>query len=199
MGLIVQKFGGSSVRDRERLLRAMRIVRRTWEQGDDVVVVLSAQGDTTDALLARARELTEEPPLRELDALLATGETASVALGAIALASLGVPAVSLSGWQVPVGTDGTHGGANVRSVGAERIRQELARRGVARETAEEALQPFSPDRAKLRALLDKRLHGDVSDRREVAKTVAALQRRGFSWPDIRAALAEYGQDLPDTF
>ena len=104
MGLIVQKFGGSSVRDRERLLRAMRIVRRTWEQGDDVVVVLSAQGDTTDALLARARELTEEPPLRELDALLATGETASVALGAIALASLGVPAVSLSGWQVPVGT-----------------------------------------------------------------------------------------------
>ena len=56
MGLIVQKFGGSSVRDRERLLRAMRIVRRTWEQGDDVVVVLSAQGDTTDALLARARE-----------------------------------------------------------------------------------------------------------------------------------------------
>ena len=116
MGLIVQKFGGSSVRDRERLLRAMRIVRRTWEQGDDVVVVLSAQGDTTDALLARARELTEEPPLRELDALLATGETASVALGAIALASLGVPAVSLSGWQVPVGTDGTHGGANVRSV-----------------------------------------------------------------------------------
>lgn len=130
MGLIVQKFGGSSVRDRERLLRAMRIVRRTWEQGDDVVVVLSAQGDTTDALLARARELTEEPPLRELDALLATGETASVALGAIALASLGVSAVSLSGWQVPVGTDGTHGGANVRSVGAERIRQELAQRRV---------------------------------------------------------------------
>ena len=130
MGLIVQKFGGSSVRDRERLLRAMRIVRRTWEQGGDVVVVLSAQGDTTDALLARARELTEEPPPRELDALLATGETASVALGAIALASLGVPAVSLSGWQVPVGTDGTHGGANVRSVGAERIRQELAQRRV---------------------------------------------------------------------
>ena len=83
--------------------------------------------------------------------------------------------------------------------GELRIRQELARRGVARETAEEALQPFSPDRAKLRALLDKRLHGDVSDRREVEKAVAALQRRGFSWPDIRAALAAYGQDLPDTF
>ena len=153
MGLIVQKFGGSSVRDRERLLRAMRIVRRTWEQGDDVVVVLSAQGgmilgengekmdvhtrEECDALLARARELTEEPPPRELDALLATGETASVALGAIALASLGVPAVSLSGWQVPVGTDGTHGGANVRSVGAERIRQELAETGYLRRSGKE--------------------------------------------------------------
>ena len=78
-----------------------------------------------------------------------------------------------------------------KGYGELRIRQELARRGVARETAEEALQPFSPDRAKL--------HGDVSDRREVEKAVAALQRRGFSWPDIRAALAEYGQDLPDTF
>ena len=62
MGLIVQKFGGSSVRDRERLLRAMRIVRRTWEQGDDLVVVLSAQGDTTDALLSRACELSDAPP-----------------------------------------------------------------------------------------------------------------------------------------
>lgn len=126
MGLIIQKFGGSSVRDRARLLRAMSIVKETRERGDDVAVVLSAQGDTTDALLARARELTEEPPERELDALLATGETASVALGAIALASLGVPAVSLSGWQVPVRTDGLHGGANVTDVGAARIRRELA-------------------------------------------------------------------------
>ncbi len=130
MSLIVQKFGGSSVRDRERLLCAMKIVKHTWEQGDDVAVVLSAQGDTTDALLERAREIAEEPSPRELDALLATGETASAALGALALASLGVPAVSLSGWQVPIGTDGTHGAANVRSVGAERIRRELAQRRV---------------------------------------------------------------------
>ena len=130
MSLIVQKFGGSSVRDRERLLCAMKIVKHTWEQGDDVAVVLSAQGDTTDALLERAREIAEEPSPRAVDALLATGETASAALGALALASLGVPAVSLSGWQVPIGTDGTHGAANVRSVGAERIRRELAQRRV---------------------------------------------------------------------
>ena len=126
MGLIVQKFGGSSVRDRARLLRAMAIVKEAWERGDEVVAVLSAQGDTTDELLARVRELSDAAPQRELDALLATGETASVALGAITLASLGVPAVSLSGWQVPVRTDGLHGGANVTDVGAARIRRELA-------------------------------------------------------------------------
>ena len=114
MSLIVQKFGGSSVRDRTHLLRAMEIVKRTWEAGDEVIAVLSAQGDTTDELLARAHELTDDVPPRELDALLATGETASVALGSIALHTLGVPAVSLSG-----------GGANVTAVGAERIRREL--------------------------------------------------------------------------
>ncbi len=126
MSLIVQKFGGSSVRDRTHLLRAMEIVKRAWEAGDEVVAVLSAQGDTTDELLARARELTDDAPPRELDALLATGETASTALGAIALHTLGVPAVSLSGWQAPILTDGVHGGASVTAVGAERIRRELA-------------------------------------------------------------------------
>ena len=190
MGLIVQKFGGSSVRDRERLLRAMRIVRRTWEQGGDVVVVLSAQGDTTDALLARARELTEEPPPRELDALLATGETASVALGAIALASLGVPAVSLSGWQVPVGTDGTHGGANVRSVGAERIRQELAARGIDRDVAEEAAQSAAQDAfLAIGEILDRR-YPCIQDEKTRRRAVNALLRLGYGYDDIRTVLRE---------
>ena len=85
MGLIVQKFGGSSVRDRERLLRAMRIVRRTWEQGDDVVVVLSAQGDTTDDLIAKAQEINPMASKREMDVLLSTGEQQSVALMSMAL------------------------------------------------------------------------------------------------------------------
>ena len=84
-----------------------------------------------------------------------------------------------------------------KGYGAMRIRQELTRRGVDRETAETAMQSFSPDRAQLHALLDKRLHGDVSDRKEIDKAVAALQRRGFSWGDIRDALAEYGESLPD--
>lgn len=126
MSLIVEKFGGSSVRDRARLLRAMEIVKRTREEGNDVVCVLSAQGGTTDELLARARELADDPPARELDALLATGETVSVALGAIALHSLGVPAVSLTGGQIPLKTDGTHGAAVVTAAGTERIRRELA-------------------------------------------------------------------------
>ena len=84
-----------------------------------------------------------------------------------------------------------------RGYGAARIRQELTRRGVDRETAEAAMQSFSPDRAQLCALLDKRLHGDVSDRKEIDKAVAALQRRGFSWGDIRDALAAYGSHLPE--
>ena len=84
-----------------------------------------------------------------------------------------------------------------KGYGKMRIRQELTRRGVDRETAEAALQDFSPDRAQLVELLDKRLRGDVSDRREIDKAVAFLQRRGFSWQEIRDALAAYGQDIPD--
>ena len=84
-----------------------------------------------------------------------------------------------------------------KGYGELRIRQELTRRGVDRETAEAALMGFSPDRAQLIALLDKRLRGDVSDRKEIDKAVAFLQRRGFSWQDIRDALAAYGQSIPD--
>lgn len=84
-----------------------------------------------------------------------------------------------------------------RGYGAARIRQELTRRGVDRGTAEAALLGYAPEPAQLRALLDKRLRGDVSDRKEIDKAVAALQRRGFSWQEIRDALAEYGQQLPD--
>ena len=81
-----------------------------------------------------------------------------------------------------------------KGYGAARIRQELTRRGVSREDAETAMQTFSPDRAQILALLDKRLRGDLSDRREIDKAVAALQRRGFSWSDIKGALEEYGEE-----
>lgn len=82
-----------------------------------------------------------------------------------------------------------------RGYGAMRIRQELTRRGVSRETAEAAMESFSPNEAQILALLDKRLRGDTSDRREVDKAVAALQRRGFAWQEIRAALAAYGEHI----
>ena len=81
--------------------------------------------------------------------------------------------------------------------GAARIRQELTRRGIDRDTAEAAMQTFSPDEAQMLALLEKRLRGDVSDRKEVEKAVAALQRRGFAWNDIKRALETYGSSLPE--
>lgn len=125
MSLIVQKFGGSSVRDTERLLRMAHIAKERRDEGCDVVVVLSAQGDTTDTLLEKAHELTHSPDKRELDALLASGEQVSAALGALALKKLGADAISLSAWQVPVRTDGVHGDAQIETVGTERIRREL--------------------------------------------------------------------------
>ena len=125
MSLIVQKFGGSSVRDYAHLLRMARIVKSRVDEGDDVVVVLSAQGDTTDGLLQKAKEISERPSPRELDMLLATGEQASVALMAMTLEEMGLPAVSLTGWQAGVGTDETYGDAHIRRLSMERVRREL--------------------------------------------------------------------------
>ena len=130
MSLIVQKFGGSSVADAQKLLRSAALMRDAHDAGHDVVAVVSAQGDGTDCLLQKARELSPAPPPRELDALLATGEQASAALAAMALASLGVPAVSLCAWQAPIGGEGAHGDARIVSIGTERIRAELSRRRV---------------------------------------------------------------------
>ena len=125
MSLLVLKFGGSSVRDAERLARMAHIVRERHSAGDGVVVVLSAQGDTTDRLLEKAAEVTEKPSPRELDALVSAGEQMSAALGAMALQRLGVDAVSLCAWQLPLHTDDVHTNANVKGVGTQRIRREL--------------------------------------------------------------------------
>ena len=125
MSLYVQKFGGSSVADAEKLLHVAHIIKNTYEKGKRVIVVLSAQGDTTDRLLRAAHEVNETPSPRELDALLATGEAASVALCAMALHRLGVPAVSLCAWQAGIATEGAHGKANVVSIAHERIESEL--------------------------------------------------------------------------
>mgnify|MGYP000050645405 CR=1 FL=1 len=97
MALIVQKFGGSSVRDRNRIFNVARIVANTHKAGNDVVVVVSAQGDTTDDLIAKAAEITHNPSAREMDMLLAAGEEISIALLAMALNELGCHATSLTG------------------------------------------------------------------------------------------------------
>ena len=105
MALIVQKFGGTSVKDRSRIFNVARIVANTRNAGNDVVVVVSAQGDTTDDLIAKAQEITNSPSSREMDMLLATGEQISIALLAMALQEIGVSAISLTGWQAGFVTD----------------------------------------------------------------------------------------------
>ena len=123
--LIVQKFGGSSVKDGERIRNVARTIAETFLLGHDVVVVLSAQGDTTDDLLAKAAELNSDPSKRELDMLLTTGEQQSVALMAMCLESMDLPVASLTGWQVGIRTDAAYGAARIRRVDTERLRREL--------------------------------------------------------------------------
>lgn len=130
MALIVQKFGGSSVADRDRIFNVASIVKRTHEAGNKVVVVVSAQGDTTDDLIAKAAEITSKPSQRELDMLLASGEEISIALLAMALSELGVPAISLTGWQAGFRTNRTYGRARIKRLDKERIESELDRNRV---------------------------------------------------------------------
>lgn len=128
--MIVQKFGGSSVADRDRVFNVARIVAATRKAGNDVVVVVSAQGDTTDDLIAKAAEIASEPSRREMDMLLASGEQISIALLAMALSVLGVQAVSLTGWQAGFITDRAYSKARIRRLDTERVESELARNRV---------------------------------------------------------------------
>ena len=130
MGLIVQKFGGTSVKDRNRIFNVARIVANTRNQGNDVVVVVSAQGDTTDDLIAKAAEITGDPSHREMDMLLATGEQISIALLAMALQEIGVPSISLTGWQAGFSTDRAYTKARIKRLNTERVESELARNRV---------------------------------------------------------------------
>ena len=123
--LIVKKFGGSSVRDAERLRNVARIVTEDYKAGNEVVVVVSAQGDTTDDLIAKAKEINQKGSKREMDMLMAAGEQISIALLAMTIESLGCPAISLLGWQAGFVTNSTYGAARIKRVTAERIRTEL--------------------------------------------------------------------------
>lgn len=128
--LIVKKFGGSSVADRDKIFNVARRCIEDYEKGNDIVVVLSAMGHTTDELIAKAREISGNPPKRELDMLLATGEQVSCALMAMAIQSLGVSSVSLNAMQVPMNTSSVHGSAKLEQIGTERILNELKRRRI---------------------------------------------------------------------
>jgi len=128
--LIVQKFGGSSVADAQKVNRVAGIIADSYRDGNDMVVVLSAQGDTTDDLLEKAAEINPNPSKREMDMLLSTGEQISIALMAMALERLGVPVVSLLGWQIGLVTDSRYGSARIKRVDAERIRRELDKRRI---------------------------------------------------------------------
>ena len=128
--LVVKKFGGSSVADKERIFNVARRCIEDYEKGNDVVVVLSAMGKTTDGLIAKAHEINPNPPKRELDMLLVTGEQVLVALMAMAMSSLGVPAVSLNAAQVVMHTSSAYGSAKLKRIDAERIRHELESRRI---------------------------------------------------------------------
>jgi len=131
MGLVVQKYGGSSVADTERLRRVAARIAARKEGGSDMVVTVSAMGDTTDDLIALARQVTDRPSDREMDLLLSTGEIVSSTLLAMALRNRGVPAMSFTGAQAGIFTDQTHGRARILGIDASRIRDCLAEGQVA--------------------------------------------------------------------
>nr|WP_233578762.1 aspartate kinase [Tautonia sociabilis] len=122
---MVQKFGGTSVADADKILAAARKAIRAHREGKQVIVVVSARGHTTDELIGLAKEITERPPAREMDMLLATGEQVSVALMAMAIQALGVPAISFTGAQIGIVTDSFHTKARIRNISTERIQQAL--------------------------------------------------------------------------
>ncbi len=130
MGLIVQKFGGSSVANAERVMNVANIVTDTYRAGNDVVVVVSAQGDTTDDLIEKAREINPAASKREMDMLLTSGEQISIALLAMAIEKLGCPVVSLLGWQAGFNTSSAYGMARIKSIKTDRLRAEIDRHNI---------------------------------------------------------------------
>lgn len=125
MSLIVQKFGGSSVADKERLFNVAAIIADAYREGNRIVAVVSAQGDTTDELLAKAAEITSSPSLRETDMLLSTGEQISASLLALAIGTMKLPVVSLNAWQAGIHSDSNYSNAKIKKIDTERILREL--------------------------------------------------------------------------
>lgn len=130
MGLIVQKFGGSSVANAERVMNVARIVTDTYKAGNDVVVVVSAQGDTTDDLIAKANEINPTAAKREMDQLMAAGEQISISILAMAIESMGFPVISLLGWQAGFNTNSVYGSARIKNIKPNRLQAEIAKRNI---------------------------------------------------------------------
>ena len=142
MALIVQKFGGSSVADADKIRNVARIITDTYQRGNSVVAVLSAQGDTTDDLIEKAAEINPNASKRELDMLLSTGEQISCALCAMAIEGMGFPVVSLTGWQAGFRTNSGYGNARIKRVQGERIRAELDKRRIVIVTGFQGLNKY---------------------------------------------------------
>ncbi len=128
--LVVQKFGGSSVADAQRVFNVARIVTETYDRGNDMIVVVSAQGDTTDDLIAKAEEINPQASKREMDMLLTAGEQMSISLLAMAIEKLGYPVVSLLGWQAGFETNSTYSAARIKRIVPERIKAELDKKKI---------------------------------------------------------------------
>ncbi len=128
--LIVKKFGGTSVQDKERIMNVAKRCIRDYQEGHDVVVVLSAMGKQTDVFIDMAKDINPNPPKRELDMLLTTGEQISVAMMGMAMASLKIPAISLNAFQVSMHTTSVYGNARLKRIDTERIRHELDQRKI---------------------------------------------------------------------
>ena len=142
MALIVQKFGGSSVADADKIRNVARIITDTYQRGNSVVAVLSAQGDTTDDLIEKAAEINPNASKRELDMLLSTGEQISCSLCAMAIEAMGFPVVSLTGWQAGFRTNSGYGNARIKRVQGERIRAELDKRRIVIVTGFQGLNKY---------------------------------------------------------
>ena len=130
MALIVQKFGGSSVADADKIRNVARIITETYRKGHSVVAVLSAQGDTTDDLIEKAREINPKASKREMDMLLSTGEQISIALCAMAIEQMGYQAISLTGWQAGMLTDSAYSAARIKRIRTERVQKELDKKKI---------------------------------------------------------------------
>ncbi|MBQ4120282.1 MAG: aspartate kinase [Clostridia bacterium] len=131
MALIVKKFGGSSVADAKKVFNVANLIVEDYKKGNDVIVVVSAQGDTTDDLIEKAKEINpKNPSKREMDMLLSAGEQISIALLSMAIETMGCPVISLLGWQAGFNTDSHHSVARIKNINAERLKNEIEKKKI---------------------------------------------------------------------